>query len=293
MTENYIPRSLEPVLARATREFPAVVLIGPRQSGKTTLLQHKFGAELSLISLEPPDVRAAASRDPRGFLSLYPPPVIYDEIQYAPDLLHYIKERVDAHRDRSGQFILTGSQNLFLMQQITESLAGRAAVLKLMPLTLREIAGEPERPLPWEPERALTSRSPMSVSDASPYSEVWGRILRGSYPELAANPQRDFRLWQASYVQTYLERDVRNLSNIGDLTLFQTFLRSLAARSAGLLNLSDLARDVGVAVNTVRDWLAVLEASFQVFLLRPYHVNLGKRLVKAPKIYFTDTGLLC
>ncbi|PKO21276.1 MAG: GTP-binding protein [Chloroflexi bacterium HGW-Chloroflexi-1] len=293
MIENYIPRSLEPVLARATREFPAVVLIGPRQSGKTTLLQHKFGAELPLISLEPPDVRAAANRDPRGFLDLYPPPVVYDEIQYAPDLLPYIKERVDARREQPGQFILTGSQNLLLMQQITESLAGRAAVLKLMPLTLREIAGEPGRPLPWEAGRTLAPRSSMSASDASPYSEVWGRILRGSYPELMVNPQRDFRLWQASYVQTYLERDVRNLRNIGDLTLFQTFLRSLAARSAGLLNLSDLARDVSVAVNTARDWLAILEASFQVFLLRPYYVNLGKRLVKAPKVYFTDTGLLC
>jgi predicted AAA+ superfamily ATPase len=291
--ESYIPRSLEPVLARATREFPAVVLIGPRQSGKTTLLQHKFGAELPLISLEPPDVRAAANRDPRGFLDLYPPPVVYDEIQYAPDLLPYIKERVDARREQPGQFILTGSQNLLLMQQVTESLAGRAAVLKLMPLTLREIAGEPERPLPWEPGRPPALRSLMSAGDPPLHSEVWGRILRGSYPELIANPQRDFRLWQASYVQTYLERDVRNLRNIGDLTLFQTFLRSLAARSAGLLNLSDLARDIGVAVNTVRDWLAVLEASFQVFLLRPYYVNLGKRLVKAPKIYFTDTGLLC
>ena len=133
----------------------------------------------------------------------------------------------------------------------------------------------------------------MPASDTLPYDELWGRILRGSYPELAANPQRDARLWQASYMQTYLERDVRNLRNIGDLTQFQSFLRSLATRSAGLLNLSDLARDVGVSVNTAKDWLAILEASFQVFLLRPYFVNLGKRLVKAPKVYFTDTGLLC
>jgi hypothetical protein len=129
--------------------------------------------------------------------------------------------------------------------------------------------------------------------EAVPYGEIWQSILRGSYPELIATPQRDLRLWQASYVQTYLERDVRNLRNIGDLTQFQIFLRSLAARSASLLNLSDLARDVGVAVNTAKDWLAILEASFQVFLLRPYYANLGKRLVKAPKVYFTDTGLLC
>ncbi len=287
MPENYIPRSLEPVLIKAIHEFPVIVLIGPRQSGKTTLLRHLFESQRPLISLEAPDVRAAAIRDPRGFLDLYGPPVVYDEIQYAPELLPYIKERVDAQRDQPGQFILTGSQNLLLMQQVTESLAGRSAVLKLLPLTQREIAGEPARLLPWE-----TGRPPLAIQTPL-YGELWEQILRGFYPELIKSPQRDFRLWQASYVQTYLERDVRNLRNIGDLTLFQTFLRSLAMRAAGLLNLSDLARDVGIAVNTARDWVTILEASFQIFLLRPYFVNLGKRLVKSPKVYFTDTGLLC
>lgn len=287
MSERYISRSLETILTKAVADFPVVVLVGPRQSGKTTLLRHLFGGERPLISLEPPDVRAAAVTDPRAFLDLYGPPVIYDEIQYAPDLLPYVKERVDSRRDQPGQFILTGSQNLLLMQQISESLAGRAAVLKLMPLTLREAAGEPNRPLPWEAERLPLTEQEMS------YGDVWERIVRGFYPELAKNPERDVRLWQAGYVQTYLERDVRNLRNIGDLTLFQTYLRSLAIRSAGLLNLSDLARDVGISVNTARDWLAVLEASFQVFILRPYFMHLGKRLVKAPKVYFTDTGLLC
>lgn len=287
MPDNYIPRSLEPVLLKALHQFPVIVLIGPRQSGKTTLLRHLFESQRPLISLEAPDVRAAAIRDPRGFLDLYGPPVIYDEIQYAPDLLPYIKERVDARRDEPGQFILTGSQNLLLMQQVTESLAGRSAVLKLLPLTQREVAGEPARALPWE-----TGRPPLAVQ-APLHSELWQQILRGFYPELIKSPGRDERLWQASYVQTYLERDVRNLRNIGDLTLFQTFLRGLATRAAGQLNLSDLARDVGIAVNTARDWVAILEASFQIFLLRPYFINLGKRLVKSPKVYFTDTGLLC
>jgi predicted AAA+ superfamily ATPase len=292
--ERYIFRSLEPILAQAMTEFPVVVLIGPRQSGKTTLLKHVVGAQWPLVSLEPPDVRSAAIRDPRGFLDLYPPPVVFDEIQNTPNLLSYIKERVDARRDQPGQFILTGSQNLLLMQQVTESLAGRSAVLKLLPLTQREIAGEPQRSLPWELNRLAAGGSGRSLTEpASSLSALWDQILRGSYPELVANPQRDARLWQASYVQTYLERDVRNLRNIGDLTQFQIFLRSLAARSAGLLNLSDLASDVGIAVSTARDWLAILEASFQVFLLRPYFVNTGKRLVKAPKVYFTDTGLLC
>jgi hypothetical protein len=194
---------------------------------------------------------------------------------------------VDAQRDEPGQYILIGSQNLLLMQQVTESLAGRAAILKLLPMTQREIAGEPQRPLPWE-------RTQLPAFASAPaYGELWAQILRGSYPELVKVPQRDSRLWQASYVQTYLERDVRNLRAIGDLTLFQTFLRSLAARSGGLLNLSDLARDVAISANTARDWLAILEASFQIFLLRPYFVNLGRRLVKSPKVYFMDTGTLC
>ena len=286
MTQPYIPRSLEPVFKKAVSQFPVVVLVGPRQSGKTTLLRHLYGDQYPIVSLEPPDVRIAALNDPRGFLNLYPPPVVFDEIQYAPVLLSYIKEQVDAHRERHGQYLLTGSQNLLLMQQVTESLAGRAAVLKLLPLSNWEVNHHPQRTLPWE-------RGKASSLPVQPIQELWEQILRGSYPEIVCNPDRDARMWQASYVQTYLERDIRNLRNIGDLTLFQTFLRALAARSAQILNLSDLARDVGVAVNTAKAWISILEASFQIFILRPYYANIGKRLVKAPKVYFTDTGLLC
>ena len=286
MSDTYIPRSLEPVLKKAVNQFPVAVLVGPRQSGKTTLLKHLYGEKYPIVSLEPPDVRMAARNDPRGFLNLYPPPVVFDEIQYAPGLLPYIKEQVDAHRDRSGQYLLTGSQNLLLMQQVTESLAGRAAVLKLLPMSRWEINHHPQRALPWEKGNAPSL-------PVQPIRELWQYILRGSYPEIVANPERDARLWQASYVQTYLERDVRNLRNIGDLTLFQTFLRALAARSAQVLNLSDLAREIGVSVNTTKNWISILEASFQIFILRPYFANIGKRLVKSPKVYFTDTGLLC
>jgi predicted AAA+ superfamily ATPase len=284
VTRNYIKRSLEAVLKRATVEFPAVVLTGPRQSGKTTLLKHLFG-DRRYVSVEPPDVRAAAMEDPRGFLEMYSPPVIFDEVQHAPVLLPYIKERIDGHRDRTGQYVLTGSQNLVLAEAITESLAGRAAMLRLLPLSCREANGNPLAPLPWETDERVPRRRADKVS--------WEDIVRGWYPEPVANPGRDVNLWHSSYVQTYLERDVRSIRQVGDLSQFQIFLRALAARAAQLLNLTELARDLGVAVNTIKAWLSVLEATYQVIVLRPYFANVGKRLVKTPKVYFTDVGTLC
>ena len=284
---NYLARSLEPVLQRAVSEFPAVVLTGPRQSGKTTLLRHLFGKDYDYLSLELPDVRAAAEEDPRSFLARFPPPVIYDEVQFAPGLLPYVKERIDEDRGRAGQFLLSGSQNLLLNERITESLPGRAAILHLLPMSWREASGNVDAPLVWEAEGGTGS------GPSLPPHDPWTRFLRGGYPELVANPRRDLHLWHSSYIQTYLERDVRSLRHMGDLGRFRSFLRAMAARTGQLLNLSDIGRDLGVAVNTAKAWLSILEATYQVVIVRPYFANIGKRLVKSPKVYFTDLGTLC
>ena len=264
-----------------------MVLTGPRQAGKTTLLRRLFGDSARYVSLDLPDVRASALDDPRGFLAAHPPPVVLDEAQQAPGLLPYIRERVDAHRDRAGQYLLSGSQNILLLERVTESLAGRAAILRLWPLTRREEEGRPAAPFPWESGDGAATLAPRT------HGELWQAFLRGGYPELVTSPTRDTGLWHASYVQTYLERDVRGMRQVGDLTQFQAFLRAIAARSGQLLNLSHLGRDLGIAVNTVKAWLSVLEATHQVIILRPYFANLGKRLVKTPKVYFADLGTLC
>ncbi len=282
---DYIQRSIEPVLKKAIKQFPAVVLTGPRQAGKTTILKKLFGSSYQYISLEPPDVRAAAASDPRGFINLYPPPIIFDEIQYAPDLLFYIKEKIDENRSKYGQYILTGSQNILLSQHVAETLAGRAATLRLFPLSYTEISNRPFKSFPWEEKTEDRSSLPLK--------DFWKLMLRGSYPELTEHPEKDSTLWHGSYIQTYLERDVRSLRQIGDLTQFQIFLRAVAANSSQLLQMSDIASDIGVSVNTIKTWLGILEATYQIIILRPYFSNINKRLVKTPKVYFTDVGTLC
>ncbi|MBF0548796.1 MAG: ATP-binding protein [Candidatus Riflebacteria bacterium] len=281
---KYIARSLEPVLKKAVREFPAVLLTGPRQSGKTTLLKKLFQRKGTIVSLDLPDIRDFAQQDPRGFLASTSRPLILDEIQYCPELLPYIREEIDSNRSQHGRFILSGSQNILLSNTISESLAGRVGVFHLFSLTQREIFGQPKKLFPWEKHPLKQSHFKMN--------EFWNGQIIGTFPELHSGKSRNISNWHSSYIQTYLERDVRTLRNIGDLKAFQVFLRLIASRCAQLLNLSEIARDVGISTNTAKAWLSLLEESFQIFLLSPYFENMGKRLIKSPKVFFPDSGTL-
>lgn len=265
-------RAIEKIFLKSVKTFPVVILTGARQTGKSTLCKTLLHKTHRYVSLEDPDIRRQALEDPRTFLQNYPAPVILDEIQYAPELPSYIQGLVDERRTHYGQYILTGSQNFLLMEQVAQSLAGRAALLTLYPCSVQEVDGANAQP------RASTT----AVAD-------W--ILRGGYPELRNRPELDRATWCSSYIRLYLERDVRQLINVTDLSTFERFIHHVAIRTGQILNVSELARDVGVSVPTISRWLSVLQASYQIFLLQPYHANISKRLIKAPKIYFGDTAL--
>lgn len=280
---------MEDAWIAASRDFPVLLLTGPRQVGKTTLLRQLGKTERLYVTLDDMALRDLARRDPALFLQRFPPPVTIDEIQYAPELLPFIKMAADS-RGRSGLFWLTGSQQFHLMKGVTESLAGRIAIVQLHGFSLREASGRPSALSPFLPDPNVLSERCRSAEDFD-LRTAYAAISKGAFPAVATGRVSDADLFHRSYIQTYLERDVRDLLRVGDLETFRRFMKVTAARTGQLLNYSDLARDVGVSVNTARQWMSVLVAGGQVFLLPPYHANINRRLCKTPKLYFMDTGL--
>jgi hypothetical protein len=255
----YVDRLLAPEILKASRAFSAILLTGPRQCGKTTLLKRLF-PRASYVLLEDPDVIARVRSDPRTFMGALRLPVILDEMQNAPELFNYVRARIDSTPSRKGQWILTGSQEAGLMQGVSESMAGRAAVLHLLPLSVIE--------------------SPKV------------NLMRGGYPGVINRPSIA-EIWFRSYIQTYLERDVRAVTAVRDLGAFRRFLALLASRTGSILNKTDLAAPLGISVPTITEWLNALEVTGQVLLVTPFYENFGKRLIKSPKVYFVDSGLVC
>lgn len=265
-----IARELTDKILLLARQFPAVALLGPRQSGKTTLAQGCF-AQHRYISLEDLDIRQRAALDPRGFLEDYPNEygIILDEVQHVPELLSYMQTIIDKEK-KKGFFIITGSQNLLLNEAITQTLAGRIGIATLLPLSISEL--QQAHVLPNQLEDAM---------------------LRGCYPAIYADDTMTIDSLYPNYIRTYVERDVRTIKQVGDLVTFQRFIQLCAGRVGQVLNLTSLGNDCGIDHKTARAWISVLEASYLIFLLQPYYKNYGKRVIKAPKLYFFDTGILC
>lgn len=262
---KYFQRKIEPALKKYLSIFPAIAVTGPRQSGKSTTLKKIFHEEYEYVTFDDPLLVEFFQNDPYGFINKYNNKIIFDEIQKTPGLFNYLKIQIDNDRSNYGKFILTGSSQFSLVGKISESLAGRIGMLSLLPFQYIEL-----------PVRARKNQ-----------------IIKGSYPELVVRNYAGSYEWYSSYIANYLERDVRTLFNIGNLTDFQRLISLLAARVAQELNMSALAGEIGISVKTVKSWISILEASYIVFMLQPYQRNLGKRIVKRPKIYFYDTGIVC
>jgi predicted AAA+ superfamily ATPase len=281
----YYKRTISKVIQNASETFPAVLIAGPRQVGKTTVFEHSLDGRTS-VSLDDMGIRNLARTDPALFFKMFTPPLLIDEVQYAPELFPHIKMIADREK-RDGLFWLTGSQMFNLMKNMTESLAGRVAVLTLQGLSQAEKTGGADSE-PFLPSSELKKDIPqMSLSD------IYTLIHKGSYPKLIASEKTDWNIFYSSYVYSYVERDVRQIANVGQEAAFLKFLKVAAARTGQLLNCADMARDVEVSVNTTKSWLSVLETSGLIYLLRPYSSNMTSRAVKTPKLYFFDTGLAC
>lgn len=289
----YQERYLQDQVIKLSKTFPIVLLTGARQVGKTTLLKH-LSEQSSLlrhryVSLDEFETRSLAKNDPGLFLQQYPAPLVIDEIQYAPQLFPYLKAEVDRHNMKMGMYWLTGSQQFHLMKNVSESLAGRVGILKLLGISQAEEEEVALEKNPWDPQQVRMEKEFGSET----LLQIFKKIVRGFFPRLLHRNTPPLDAFYGSYVQTYIDRDLRDLVKVSSLSSFEKFIRICAARTACILNLSDLARDSDVSVNTAKEWLSLLEAGDQIFLLRPYYQNLTKRLIKAPKLYFLDTGLAC
>ena len=287
---NYISRNLEKVVLQVSAEYPVVLVTGPRQVGKTTMLQKLMkGTTRKYVSLDDLNERNLAKTDPELFLQLHKPPVLIDEVQYAPELFTYIKIHVDKTRN-PGDFWLTGSQIFKLMHGVQESLAGRVAVLSLTSLSQAEMSGSPMEPFLVD-LTALSDRSANRVPADT--EEIFNRIFKGSMPALISGQNSNSQIFYSSYLSTYIERDIRDLSDSIDSLKFLKFITAGAARCGQMLNIADIARDADINQKQAKDWLGILETLGIIFYLHPYSNNMLKRLVKTPKFYFYDTGLVC
>jgi predicted AAA+ superfamily ATPase len=283
-----LERTLQPVIKQISRGFPALLLTGMRQIGKSWLMEHTASPRRRYVSLDDLRARTLAKQDPARFITENPPPCIYDEVQYAPELFPYIKIYIDTHK-KDGLFWLTGSQKYRLMQGIQESLAGRIAILNMLGLSYKEITGRPFDSKPFVPSLKLAEKTPSSRPLTS--IELYKKIWQGSFPRLAVNKHTSRKVFYDSYIQTYITRDVKDFYNIDNELDFYNFLVAAAARTAQLLNYNDLARDAHIDQRTAKLWLSILERSGIIQLLYPYSANLASRVIKTPKLHFLDTGL--
>ena len=283
----YIKRHAEKTVEQLSKMFGAVLVAGPRQVGKTTMLD-KLTGDINKVPLDDPIIRASAEEESGTFFKDNPPPVFVDEIQKAPTLFEQIKIYLDRDR-KKGQFFMCGSHQFKMMKGVSESLAGRIGLVTLLGLSLREVS-DVDFLVPFIPTEEYFAERKNKLAEIS-YDEVWNLIHRGSMPELRENPDFDWQMFYGAYVRTYIERDVRELSEIGDTVKFTKFMIATAASTGQLLNTASLARDVGISQPTAERWLSILVASNIVYLLQPYYNNITKRAVKTPKLYFLDTGL--
>ncbi|MBN2210643.1 MAG: ATP-binding protein [Sedimentisphaerales bacterium] len=285
----YYLRAIKDSWLAASKQFPVLLLTGPRQVGKTTFLQHICEKERHYVSLDDPTIQTLAHDDPALFFQRFTPPLLIDEIQYAPQLLPYIKMMADA-KHKPGQFWLTGSQQFHMMKGVSETLAGRVAIMNMLGFSNRErhqLALNVPPFMPLGVDILEREKTAAVTALKSIYEDIW----LGSFPALAAGIVTDRDLFYSSYLQTYLQRDVKDLTQVGSERTFLRFLRACAAHTGQLLNVSELARDTDISINTAKQWLSILQTSFQIYLLQPYHTNVTKRLIKTPKLYFLDTGL--